>query len=258
MIDYKNTKRIDCPINDTVTIKFETDAEDNYFNEHTGIGKIDFSHDIIDHQTLRTGIFSLKLRPSISFSNLEVDQMIDFKFSILEKSKNKYNFEIPIKIIPPIEKKPPRPPKSPVPPKPNISFTREVVPDDDPDDEGRWTPPDIRNLSKEGKEEKKWNEMFNGNIRRGVSVDIKSDGSMTIWVNISHPSLVKYQEKHPDMTKKKLVEKYSNYIGLTTYATYCIKEGKIINYSEDSDVKEMMESTSDAIALFGLLYSDAS
>ena len=106
--------------------------------------------------------------------------------------------------------------------------------------------------------QEEWNEMFNGNIRRGVSVDIKSDGSMTIWVNISHPSLVKYKEKHPDLTMKKLVEKYSNYIGLTTYATYCIKEGKIINYAEDSDAKEMMEATSDAIALFGMLYNDAS
>ena len=256
-MNYKSTKHIECPINDSTTIKFETDAEDNYFNEHTGIGKIDYNHDIIDHQTLKTGIFSLKLRPSIAFSNLEVGQYINFRFSIMEKSKNIFNFEIPIKITSAIEKKPPDSPGPHKPRKPIMPYTRTVVSDDEPDDEGRWTPPEIKTISNEGSQEKKWNEMFNGNIRRGVSVDMKSDGSMTIWVNISHPSLVKYQEKHPDLTKSKLVAKYANYIGLTTYATYCIKEGKIIEYTKESDVKEMMEATSDAIALFGMLYSDA-
>ena len=131
------------------------------------------------------------------------------------------------------------------------------MPDDEPDDEGRWSPPIIRTISKSGKQEKKWDEMFKGNVRRGVFVNIKSDG-VELWVNISHPSLVKYQEKHPDITKKKLVERYANYIALTTYATYCLKEGKIVSYEKESDVKEMMETTSDAIALFGMLYNDAS
>lgn len=256
MIDYKSTKRIDCPINDSVTIKFETDAEDNYFNEHTGIGKMEYNHDIVDHQTLKTGIFSLKLRPSISFSNLEVGQLINFRFSISEKSEDRFGFEIPIRITEEKEIPEPKPPKPPGPPREKTPFTREVVPSNEPDDEGRWTPPEIKTISNEGKDKEKWNEMFDGNIRRGVSVDMKSDG-MTIWVNISHPSFVRYQEKHPDMTKKKLVDKYSNYIGLTTYATYCIKEGKIIPYAENNDVKEMMEATSDAIALFGMLYNDA-
>ena len=38
---------------------------------------------------------------------------------------------------------------------------------------------------------------------------------------------------------------------------YLLKEGKLIKYSEETDAKEMMEYTSDALALFGLLYLDA-
>jgi len=258
MREFIETKHVDCPINDKVIIKFETDAEDNYFNEHTGIGKIDLNHDIIEHQKLKKGIFSLILRPSIVFSNLVVGQIINFRLSILEKSKNRFNFEIPIKITEAIQPKtkPPRKPPNEE-PEPQTPFTREIVPDEDPDDQGRWTPPIIETISKE-KSEKKWNEMFDGNIRRGAYVNPKSDGTMEIWINISHPSLVRYQEKHPDKSKRKLVEQYANYIGLTIYATYCIKEGKIIKYPETADVKEMMEATSDALALFGLLYNDAS
>lgn len=258
MTDIIKTKQVDCPINDSVTVKFETDAEDNYLNEYTGVGKVDLSHDIIQHQTLKTGIFSLKLRPSISFSDLVVSQSINFRLSILEKSKKRYTFEIPINITPEIQKKPRKKRKKREETKSRTPFTRIVVSDEDPDDQGRWTPPQIETISKEGKQAKKWNEMFEGNIRRGAYVNPKSDGTMEIWVNISHPSLVRYQEKHPEKTKKKLVEQYANYIGLTIYATYCIKEGKIITYSENIDVKEMMEATSDAIALFGMLYNEAS
>jgi len=260
MTEYIETKHVDCPINDKVIVKFETDAEDNYFNEHTGIGKIDLNHDIIDHQTLKKGIFSLKLRPSITFPKLVVGQIINFRLNILEKSKNRFNFEIPIKITEAIQEKPkpPRPPKPPIPPTPQTPFTREIVPDEDPDDQGRWNPPIIETISKEGKQEERWNEMFEGNLRRGAYVEIKSDETMVIWINISHPSLVRYQEKHPEKTKPKLVEQYANYIGLTIYATYCIKEGKIIKYPDTLDVKDMMEATSDALALFGLIYNDAS
>ena len=78
-----------------------------------------------------------------------------------------------------------------------------------------------------------------------------------IWINLSHPSLIKYQQKNPQMTQKKLVSRYANYIGYGSYAMYLLKEGKLIKYSEETDAKEMMEYTSDALALFGLLYLDA-
>lgn len=253
------TKQVECPINDTVTVKFETDAEDNYLNEHTGNGKLDFNHDIIEYQTLKTGILTLKIRPSITFTNLQINQIINFRFSILEKTTNRWSFEIPIKITPEILKTPkPRPPRPPIPHNPRMPFTRTVVPSTEPDDDGRWTPPMIETISKEGSQAQKWDEMFKGNIRRGLYVNKKSDGTMTLWVNISHPTLVRYQEKHPEKSKSKLVEEYANYIGLTTYATYCLKEGGIVEYDKELDVKEMMEATSDAIALFGMLYNDAS
>lgn len=246
------TRSVICPINGTTTIKFETDAEDNYFNEHTGIGKIEYSHDIIAYQTLRTGIFTLKINPKMLFTELKIGQEFILKLEIHEKSNIRFTFEIPIQIGEPCLKiNSPKPTKT----KKRTPYTRIVKSSNTPNDDGQWTPPQIRPVSKID-DPKKWNKLFD-NERKGIHVQIDSNDNMVIFVNVSHPSLIKYQEKHPDMTKKRLIEKYSNYVALTSYAAYCIQKGKIIKYSNDIDIKDMMENTSDAVALFGLLYKDA-
>lgn len=254
MIKITTLKQIECPINDSVTIKFQTDAEDSYFNEHTGIGKIEFEPDIIERQSLKTGIFALKLKPSISFPNLKINQIVFCRFSIKEKSIDRFNFTIPIKIIPETKKELPTAITKQTPHKKSLPYTRKPVQNNESDGEGRWNPPIIKVMSDK---HEKWNEMFKGNKMRGAYVDLKADNSMEIWVNTSHPSLIHYQENHPDKPPKKLIDKYSHYIGFMTYASFCIKEGEIIDYETERDLKDMMEDTSDAIAFFGMLYNDA-
>lgn len=245
-----------CPQNGTVTIKFETDAEDKYFDEYVGLGKEEFSHeDIVTRSSLRTGIYSLTLKPSIGIPNLQVDQLINFKFKILENGKERWVFDIPIKITPPI---PPPPPRPPGPPRgPNKPFTRVKKPDPNSNqDSGLIDLPRFIPLSKE-KHPQKWEKCFGSNEKRGAFVEISSDNKVKISVNTSHPSLVYYKNKHPDITEKKLINKYLNYIGWKTYSIFLIHEAKMITYEDKISVKNMMEMVSDAIAFFGLSYDNA-
>ena len=249
--------KVVCPINDSITIKFETDAEDRYFDEHLGLGVAEFSHPIIERSNLRTGIFILKLKPSIGINNLKIGDIIDFHFKITEKNKERFDFHIPIEIaaaiIPPTP--PPPPPHPPHPPP--IPFTRIPRPDPNTNqNQGLFIDPDFRALSRE-KSKTKWNKLFKGEDKRGAFVDFHTtDNGFTIWVNTSHPSLVQYQTRHPEATKKKIIDRYVNYIGYQTYAAYLLKEGNLVKY-DNQDLKQMMETVSDSVALFGLGYTDA-
>ena len=79
-----------------------------------------------------------------------------------------------------------------------------------------------------------------------------------IWVNISHPNLLQYQDRNPYTPKKKLIEKYVNFIGFYTLALHLNVKSKKIQYLEVYDPKDLMEATADSLALFGLGYIDAS
>src|SRR5437879_3059609 len=105
------TSKFTCPINGNVTIKFETDAEDNYFDEHVGLGETEFLPDIVQRSKLRTGIYTLTLKPYLGIDNLEVGQKFNFKFIIYENNNERYVFEIPIEITEPLQepKEPERP-----------------------------------------------------------------------------------------------------------------------------------------------------
>jgi len=250
-----------CPINGHVNIKFETDAEDKFFNEELGNGSLNYSHDILYQKSLRTGIFSLTLKPSLGFSDLVVGQKINFQLTILDKKKTRDIFEIPIEITEAEIKipKPPRPPGPP--PKPRIPYTRIIKPNKDSKNKKSFIDtPIVKTLSKE-KNEKKWQQHFEGKIRRGASVEISSDGQIKFFVNISHPNLLQYQELHPEFnTKKKtqsLMERYAYYIAFNSWSFNLLYDHKLIPYDEKTDPQKMMEIISDSLAYFGLSYSDA-
>jgi len=250
--------KVTCPKNGNVILKFQTDAEDSYFDEHVGLGEEEFSHDIIQRKNLRKGIYTLALKPSRSIDTLQVGQTINFNFAIREKKKARFSFTIPIEITEPIQEpdKPDKPDKPHNPRGPNIPFTR--IPKSDPNSTNQTIidPPTFKPISKE-KSLRKWDRFFEGNDKRGAFVDIKSDGKLWIWVNISHPSLLQYQLRFPDMPKRKLIDKYVHYIGFQLWALYLIDEGKKIKYPKEYNIKDLMEAASDALAFFGLSYVDA-
>ena len=176
------TKKLTCPINDTVTIQFETDALDNFFDLHTGNGKLDYTHNIIKHQTLKTGIFSLKFDPSLE-PTIAINQEINFILTISERKKEKWQYEIPIKFTKAIKKEsPPSGPRGPFEPKP--PYTRKVVQDNDSDAEGLWTPPEIKTIAKDGKQQKQWEEFFGEGdkaLRRGAHIVFKGQNKKIGW-----------------------------------------------------------------------------
>ncbi len=248
-----------CPSNGDVTIKFETDAEDKYFNDHLGLGQIELSHDIVSWSKLRTGIYTLKLKPSLAIKNLQTGRHINFWFKVLEKKQERFSFEIPIEISDPISKPPTPPPPPPGPPgPPQTPFTRIPKTDHDSNDGQNFIDnPEIKAISKE-KSLTRWNKFFNGNEKRGAFVEISSEGKLKIWVNISHPSLVQYQKLHPDYSTRKIIDRYVYYVGYQTWALYLISEGEYVKYPENYSIKQLMEAASDSIAFFGLGYLDAS
>lgn len=249
--------QVTCPSNGNVKLRFDTDAEDSYLDDHVGLGETEFSHTIVQRSQLRIGIYTLTLNPSLGIDNLQVGKTINFKFKILEKEKERFSFDIPIEITEPIPETPKGPPGPRRPRRPNIPFTRTAKSDPTSDQsQGLIDPPTFKPISRE-KSKRKWERFFAGNDTRGAFVEISSDNKVTIWVNISHPSLVQYQLRNPDLTKKRLIDKYVHYIGFQTYALFLIMEGKKIKYPDDYSMKKLMEATSDALAFFGLGYGDA-
>ena len=247
-----------CPSNGDITVKFETDAEDKYFNEHVGLGNIELSHDIVSWSKLRTGIYTLKLKPSLAFKNLQTGRLVNFRFKVREQKQERWSFEIPIEISDPISKPPPPPHPPPPPGSKRTPFTRIPKPDPDSDHGQNFIDdPEIKAISKE-KSPTRWNKYFIGNEKRGAYVEISSEGKLKIWVNISHPSLVQYQILHPELSTKKIIDKYVYYIGYQTWALFLIHEGNYVKYPESYSIKQLMEAASDSLAFFGLGYLDAS
>jgi len=256
-------KKITCPINGNITLKFQTDAEDSYFDEHVGLGDIEFSHDIIQRSKLRIGIYTLTLKPSIGIDDLQVGNTINFNLVVKEKNEGRWAYNFSIKITDPLpepeenddEDNPDKPETKR---RPNKPFTR--IEKSDPNSKQNQSMidrPNFKSISKE-KDAKKWEGFFGTNDRKGANVEFDSNGRLiNIWVNISHPTLLHYQEKNPDLSKKKLVEKYVNFIGFYTWALHLNIQSKKIEYPEGYDPKDLMEATSDALSLLGLGYAEA-
>lgn len=246
-----------CPMNGNVSLKFETDAEDSYFDEHVGLGQVEFSHDdLVQRSKLRTGIYTLTIKPSLGYDHLHVGQKINLKLKVKERKKERFSFDIPIEITEAIPESTENTTEK-IKRGPNIPYTREVKSDPNSKlNQSLIDPPEFKSISRE-KNPKKWQKFFRTNDKRGAFVDIKSDGKVTFWVNISHPSLIHYQNRYPDLPKKRLIDKYVHYIGFQTWGLHLIIEGKKIPYPDNYSPKTLMEATADALAFFGLGYVDA-
>jgi len=258
--------QINCPINGNITIRFQTDAEDRYFDEHMGLGEAEYSHDIVQRSKLRIGIYTLTLKPSLGIDDLEVGKIINFNFMIKEKKNERFSFDIPIKITEALQE-PEKPDETEettetddiTPRGPNKPFTRkEKIDPNSKQNRSLIDRPDFTPISKET-DPTFWEELFEGNDRKGANTEIDSNGRLVnIRVNVSHPSLLQYQVRNPDLTTKQLIVRYVNFIGFYTWALFLNVQSKKIQYPENYDIKDLMEATSDALALLGLGYGDAS
>lgn len=247
---------VDCPINSSVKIKFETDAANNYFDSHLGRGTYQLSHpSMLKRAQILNGICTFSIQPSLVNSALSIGDKIPFTVIIFEKGKNRFENTINITITNPIIIPPPPPPGPGIRKKKRKSYSRERKSNSLFDGDVSIEPPDIKGYSREAKP-RKWEENFAGNLNKGARWYPKGGGKYQAIVNLSHPSLKEYQKKHRNLHPKKVATRHMNLVGIVSFAVYLLSEAKMIEYNKDKSITDLMEIVSDSVAFFGLDFTD--
>ena len=179
-----------CPINRTIRVVFETDAENEYFDRINSPGSIEFDPpDVQQHWNLWNGQLSVKFGP-MADAKIGDKGKVRVTVSDLENETRGGPFRCAFEMViaDPLDR--PRPPKPPKPPKPCPGTDNKKTP--------QLTIPNIREVSKE-----EWANMdpqFSGLDSLRIRAD--GNGGYDFYLNVDNSFLLTELSRGKDIEKE--------------------------------------------------------